>query len=151
MGFMEIISADIKTAMLAKEKEKLAALRDIKAKLMLEATSGSGDSEVSDATAAKIVMKLHKQRMETYQLYIEQGREDLAADELFQANVIEHYLPKMMSEDEVAAKVKETILSIGATGPQDMGKIMGVLSKELAGKAEGHLISKQVKEQLSML
>ena len=150
MSFLEIISADIKTAMLAREKEKLAALRDIKAKLMLEATSG-GDTEVSDATAMKIVMKLHKQRVETYDLYVAQGREDLAADELFQAKVIEAYLPQMMSEAEITEVVKNTILSVDAKGPQDMGKLMGVLSKELAGKAEGQLISKIVKEQLSSL
>ncbi len=150
MGFMEVISADIKTAMLAKEKEKLAALRDIKAKLMLEATAG-GSTEVSDATAMKIVMKLHKQRVETYDLYIAQGREDLAADELFQAKVIEAYLPQMMSEADVIEVVKTTIKNVGAIGPQDIGKLMGVLSKELAGKAEGQLISKVVKEQLGAL
>ena len=150
MSFLEIISADIKTAMLAREKEKLAALRDIKAKLMSEATSG-GDTEVSDATAMKIVMKLHKQRVETYDLYVAQGREDLPADELFQATVIEAYLPQMMSEAEITEVVKNTILSVDAKGPQDMGKLMGVLSKELAGKAEGQLISKIVKEQLSSL
>lgn len=150
MSFMDIISADIKTAMLAKEKEKLAALRDIKAKLMLEATSG-GDAEVSEATASKIVLKLHKQRMETYQLYTEQGREDLAADELFQAQVIEQYLPKMMTEAEITAAVQAVMQQVDAKGPQDMGKLMGVLSKELAGKAEGQLISKIVKEQLSTL
>lgn len=150
MSFMDIISADIKSAMLAKEKEKLAALRDIKAKLMLEATSG-GDSDVSDATAMKIVMKLHKQRVETYQLYIEQNREDLAADELFQAGVIEHYLPKMMSEQEVETAVLNAISSLGAKGPQDIGKLMGFLSKDLAGKADGQMISKIVKDQLNNL
>ena len=150
MSFMDIISADIKAAMLAKEKEKLAALRDIKAKLMIEATSG-GDGEVTDAAAMKIVMKLHKQRVETYELFIAQGREDLAADELFQAKVIEAYLPQMMSEDEVTAAVKAKVAEVGATGPQDMGKVMGALTKELAGKAEGQMISKIVKEVLGSL
>jgi uncharacterized protein YqeY len=97
MGFMEQISADIKNAMLAKEKEKLQALRDIKSKLLLEATSGNG--EVSDDVAVKIIMKLHKQRMETYAVYVAQNREDLAKDELFEAQVMEVYLPKMMSEE----------------------------------------------------
>ena len=96
-------------------------------------------------------MKLHKQRVETYDLYIAQGREDLAADELFQAKVIEAYLPQMMSEADVIEVVKTTIKNVGATGPQDIGKLMGVLSKELAGKAEGQLISKVVKEQLGAL
>lgn len=148
MNFTDRINADIKSAMLAKEKEKLAALRDIKSKLLLEATSG-GDAEISDATAAKIVMKMHKQRMDTYTLYIEQGREDLAADELFQAKVIEEYMPKMMSEDEIRAEVQQAIAQTGASAPSDMGKVMGVLSSKLAGKADGKIISTLVKEELS--
>jgi uncharacterized protein YqeY len=150
MTFTERINSDIKNAMLAKEKEKLAALRDIKSKLLLEATSGSG-GEVSEETAVKICMKLHKQRMETYQIYVAQGREDLAADELFQANVIEAYLPAMLSEDDVRAKVQEAIANLGATGPQDMGKVMGSLSAALAGQADGKLISSLVKEELAKL
>ncbi len=148
MNFTDRINADIKSAMLAKEKEKLAALRDIKSKLLLEATSG-GDAEISDATAAKIVMKMHKQRMDTYTLYIEQGREDLAADELFQAKVIEEYMPKMMTEDEIRAEVQQAIAQTGASSPSDMGKVMGVLSSKLAGKADGKIISTLVKEELS--
>ncbi|MFN5415724.1 MAG: GatB/YqeY domain-containing protein [Flavobacteriia bacterium] len=147
MTFTEKINADIKTAMLAKDKEKLAALRDIKSKLMLEATSGAG--EVSEETAMKIVMKLYKQRMETYQLYIEQNREDLAKDEIFQAQVIEAYMPKMLSEDEVRTEVINAIAQSGAKGPQEMGKVMGILSGKLAGKADGKLISTLVKEELS--
>ena len=147
MGFTELINEDIKKAMLAREKEKLAALRDIKSKLLLEATSGNG--EVSEEAAIKICMKLHKQRMETYELYVAQNRQDLADDELFQAKVIEAYLPKMMSEDEVRASVAAAIESLGATGPQDMGKVMGLASKELAGKADGKAISEQVKTLLA--
>jgi uncharacterized protein YqeY len=134
----ETINSAIKTAMLAKDKERLAALRDIKSKLLLEATSG-GSGEVSEEAAMKICMKLHKQRMETYDLYIAQNREDLAADELFQAKVIEEYLPKMLSEDEVRAEVIAAIAQTGASGPQEMGKVMGVLSGKLAGKADGKL------------
>jgi uncharacterized protein YqeY len=147
MGFTELINEDIKKAMLAREKEKLAALRDIKSKLLLEATSGNG--EVSEEAAMKICMKLHKQRMETYELYIAQNRQDLADDELFQAKVIEAYMPKMMSEDEVRASVAAAIETLGATGPQDMGKVMGVLSGKLAGKADGKLIATLVKEMLA--
>jgi uncharacterized protein YqeY len=147
MSFTEKINTDIKNAMLAKDKEKLAVLRDIKSKLLLEATSGNG--EASDDTAIKICVKLHKQRMETYEIYKTQGREDLAADELFQAQVIEGYLPKMMSEDEVRAEVVAAIASTGAAGPQDMGKVMGVLSGKLAGKADGKLIATLVKETLA--
>lgn len=147
MSFTDQINADIKTAMLAKEKEKLAALRDIKSKLLLEATSGSG-TEISDEIAIKICMKLYKQRMETYELYKQRNREDLAQDELFQAQVIEQYLPKMMSEDEVRTAVKNTIAETGASSLKDLGKVMGILSKELAGKADGKVISALVKELL---
>jgi hypothetical protein len=147
MTFTERINADIKAAMLAKEKEKLAALRDIKSKLMLEATSGAG--EVSEEVAMKIVMKLHKQRMDTYTLYIEQNREDLAHDEIFQAQIIEAYLPKMLSEDEIRVEVQAAIAQTGASGPQEMGKVMGILTSKLAGKADGKVISSLVKEELS--
>ena len=148
MSFTETINTAIKTAMLAKDKERLAALRDIKSKLLLEATSG-GSGEVSEEAAMKICMKLHKQRMETYELYIAQNREDLAADELFQAKVIEEYLPKMLTEDEVRAEVIAAIAQTGASGPQEMGKVMGVLTGKLAGKADGKLISSLVKEELA--
>ena len=147
MTFTEQINADIKAAMIAKEKEKLAALRDIKSKLLLEATSGSG--EVSEEAAMKIVMKLHKQRMETYELYVKENREDLAADEIFQAKVIEQYLPKMMTEEEIKAEVTAAIAQTGASGPQEMGKVMGVLTSKLAGKADGKVISTLVKEALA--
>lgn len=148
MSFTDKINSDIKSAMLAKDKEKLAVLRDIKSKLLLEATSGSG-GEVTEEAAMKICMKLHKQRMETYAIYIAQGREDLATEELFQAKVLEEYLPKMMSEEEVKAEVLAAIVSTGASGPQDMGKVMGVLSGILAGKADGKIISMFVKEALA--
>ncbi len=148
MSFTDKINTDIKNAMLAREKEKLAALRDIKSKLLLEATSG-GSGEVSDEAAMKICMKLHKQRIETYELYKTQGRQDLADEELFQAKVIEEYLPKMLSEDEVKAEVVAAIAQVGASGPQDMGKVMGALTGKLAGKADGKLIAALVKEALS--
>lgn len=146
MAFIDQINADIKKAMLAREKERLAPLRDIKAKLLLEATSGSG--EITDATAMKIIMKLHKQRVETYDLYMKENREDLAADEKFQADVISAYLPKMMSEEEILKEVRDAIESTGAAGPQDMGKVMGILSGKLAGKADGKLIANTVKAEL---
>lgn len=148
MAFMDQINADIKAAMLAKEKEKLAALRDIKSKLLLEATSG-GSGEVTEEAAAKIVMKLYKQRMDTHALYIEQGREDLAADEIFQAKVIEAYMPEMMSEEEIKAEAEAAIAATGASGPQDMGKVMGMLSGKLAGKADGKVIAATVKSLLN--
>ena len=148
MTFTERINLDIKNAILAKEKEKLAALRDIKSKLLLEATSGA-DAEVSEETAIKICMKLHKQRMETYALYNEQARPDLAAEELYQAQVIEAYLPKMLTEDEMRAEVQAAIAQTGASGPQDMGKVMGVIKGQTAGKADGGTVSGLVKEALN--
>jgi uncharacterized protein YqeY len=141
MNFTERINQDIKNAMLAKEKERLAALRDIKSKLMLEATSGSG--EVTDEAANKIVLKLHKQRMETYNLY--------ADEEIFQAKVIEEYLPKMLSDDEIRSVVAEKIQVTGAAGPADMGKVMGAVNGQIAGQADGKRVAELVKEALSKL
>lgn len=148
MGLTERINEDIKAAMKAKEKEKLAALRDIKSKLLLEATSGSGGT-IDEATENKIIMKLHKQRMDTHAIYVEQNRQDLADDELFQAKIIEEYMPKMMSESEIEEVAKKTIEQVQASEMKDLGKVMGVLSKELAGKADGKLISQIVKKLLS--
>ena len=148
MTFTERINNDIKSAMLAKEKEKLAALRDIKSKLLLEATAGP-DSQVSEEAAMKICLKLHKQRMETHALYVAQNREDLAAEELFQAQVIEAYLPKMLSEEEIRHEVRKSIEELGANGPQDMGKVMGALTSKLTGKADGKVISSLVKAELT--
>jgi uncharacterized protein YqeY len=150
MSLTEKINQDIKTAMLAKDKERLAALRDIKSKLLLEATAGS-TGEVSEEAENKIVLKLHKQRMDTYELYIAQNREDLAVDELAQAKVIEEYLPKMMSDDEVRAAIATQIAAVSATGPQDMGKVMGPVSGKLAGKADGKRVAELVKEALANL
>jgi uncharacterized protein YqeY len=150
MSLTEKINQDIKTAMLAKDKERLSALRDIKSKLLLEATAGS-TGEVSQEAENKIVLKLHKQRMDTYELYIAQNREDLAVDELAQAKVIEEYLPKMMSDDEVRAAIAEQIAAVSASGPQDMGKVMGPVSGKLAGKADGKRVAELVKEALANL
>ena len=148
MSIASTINYHIKQAMLAKDKDRLAALRDVKSKILLEATSGSG-SEVSDEVAMKICLKLYKQRMETYELYIAQGREDIASDEMIQAKVIEEFLPKQLSEEEINAEIKTAIATLGVTGPQDMGKLMGHLSAKLSGKADGKLIASLVKAALS--
>ena len=148
MSIAATINDHIKQAMLAKDKDRLAALRDVKSKILLEATSGSG-SEVSDEVAMKICLKLYKQRMETYELYIAQGREDLASDELVQAKVIEEFLPKQLSEEEINAEITAAITTLGVTGPQDMGKLMGHLSAKLSGKADGKVISTLVRAALN--
>ena len=147
MSLTERINNDIKDAMKARESEKLAALRDIKSKLLLEATSGSG--EISEDVENGIVMKLYKQRIDTYDLYIKEGREDLAKDEKFQAGIIEAYMPKMMSREEIQVIVKEKIAASGASGPGDIGKVMGPIMGMLKGKADGSLISEVVKEELA--
>ena len=141
-----MINEAIKKAMLARDKDRLEPLRDIKSKLLLESTSGNG--EVSEETALKICMKLHKQRIETYDLYISQNRADLAEVELLQANIIQEFLPKMLSEEDIKIEVIAAISQTGASGPQDMGKVMGILSAKLAGNADGKIIASLVKQEL---
>lgn len=148
MSLTEQINNDIKEAMKAREKERLEALRDIKSKLLLEATSGSSDG-ITEAVENKIILKMHKQRMDTYAIYVEQGREDLAADELFQAKVIEEYMPKMLSAEEIKSEVEAIITAVAASGPQDMGKVMGAVTKKLAGKADGKAVADIVKALLN--
>ncbi|MFT5821927.1 MAG: hypothetical protein ACI8ZM_003183 [Crocinitomix sp.] len=148
MSLTDRINEDIKTAMKARDKDKLAALRDVKSKLLLEATSG-GDGTVSDEAANKIVMKLYKQRVDTFDLYIKEGREDLAVDEKAQAEIIKVYMPEMMSEDDVRKVVQDKIAAMRASGPQDIGKVMGPIMGQLNGKADGKLISTIVKEELN--
>ena len=147
MSLTEQINNDIKKAMLAKEKEKLAALRAIKSALLLEGTK-DGSGEVSDDKGLEIIAKLVKQRKDSSAIYKEQGREDLAVDEDFQVEVLSTYLPEQMSEDEVRQVVKDTIAQVGASGPQDMGKVMGPVMGKLKGKADGKMISALVKEEL---
>lgn len=147
MSLANKITNDIKNAMLAKDKDRLAALRDIKAKLLLEATSGAG--EITEAVELKVVNKLYKQRMEALALYEEQGREDLAHDERVQAEVLKEFLPQMMSEDEIRDIVIQKILTLGISSPKEMGKLMGVLTKEFAGKADGKIVADIVKQALT--
>ena len=146
MSFTNMINEAIKKAMLARDKDRLEPLRDIKSKLLLESTSGNG--EVSEETALKICMKLYKQRIETYDLYIAQNRADLAEVEFLQANIIQEFLPKMLSEEDIKIEVIAAISQSGASGPQDMGKVMGILSVKLAGKADGKIIASLVKVEL---
>lgn len=148
MSLADQINGDIKQAMLAKDKDKLAALRAVKSEILLEATKG-GDAAVSDEAALKIIQKLVKQRKDSASIYVEQGREDLAKDELFQIDVLSAYLPAQMGEDDVRKVVQEVIAQVGAAGPQDIGKVMGPIMGKLNGKADGKLISTLVKEELS--
>ena len=149
MELFDIISNDIKEAMKAKDKVALDTLRNIK-KVLLEAMTaqGAGDT-VSNETAIKIIQKLVKQGKESAELYQSQNRPELAQEELAQVEVMNRYLPKQMSEEEIAAVIKEIIAQVGAAGPQDMGKVMGVATKQLAGKAVGKMISTIVKQLLA--
>ncbi|HLP11321.1 MAG TPA: GatB/YqeY domain-containing protein [Flavobacteriales bacterium] len=146
MSLTEKINADIKTAMLAREKDKLEALRAVKAALLLEATKGS--NEVTPEVEVKILHKLYKQRSESAEIFTQQGRKDLADAEVFQADIIKAYLPAQLSEDEIKAAVKEVIDQVGAKGPADMPKVMGPVMQKLSGKADGKLISSIVKQML---
>jgi len=145
MTLFDLVNNDIKSAMMAKEKEKLEALRGIKAAFLVAKTEKGASDELPDDTAMKILQKMAKQRRETADIYIQQQRPELAEVELFQAQVIEAYLPKPLSEDEIKAILKDIIVQVGASGPSDMGKVMGVASKQLAGKADGKIISALVK------
>lgn len=147
MNIQEQIQNDIKEAMKAKDREKLAALRDIKSKLLLEMTKDGSDS-VDEGAAMKILNKLAKQRDEAAAIYKEQGREDLAAEELAQAKVIKAYLPEQLSEGEIEKNVKAIIAETGASSMADMGKVMGKASAAMAGVADGKVISGIVRKLL---
>ncbi|MBQ8888405.1 MAG: GatB/YqeY domain-containing protein [Bacteroidaceae bacterium] len=148
MEMFDRISNDIKEAMKAKDKVRLETLRNIK-KVFLEAKTAPGANDtLTDEAAMKIMQKLVKQGKDSATLYNEQGRADLAEAELAQVAVIETYLPKQMSAEELEAALKAIIAEVGATGPKDMGKVMGTATKKLAGLAEGRAISAKVKELL---
>ena len=151
MSLVNTINADIKKAMLAREKDKLEALRAIKSALLLEATKEGAGDEISPEVEAKIVQKLYKQRMDALAIYKDQNRADLAEVEEQQAEVIKVYLPEQMDEEEVVKIVQETISSMGASGPSNMGKVMGAVMGKLKGKADGSLISSTVKSELGKL
>lgn len=148
MTLEQRINEEIKQAMLAKEAQRLAALRAVKAAILLEKTSGAAH-ELTDADVVKIMQKLVKQRKESAQLYKEAGRKELAANELAEAGFIEVFLPKQLSAEELKAKLTEIIAEVGAQSPADMGKVMGVATKRLAGLADGREISAAVKQLLS--
>ncbi|MDD3077682.1 MAG: GatB/YqeY domain-containing protein [Paludibacter sp.] len=145
----EQISADIKTAMLAREKVTLEALRGIKKEFLEAKTAKGSDGTLHDDVAIKILQKMIKQRKESAEIYASQNRQDLAENELAESTVIERYLPAQMSDAELEAEVAAIIAQVGAAGPQDMGKVMGVASKQLAGKTEGKLIADKVKTLLT--
>lgn len=149
MNLFDQISEDIKSAMKARDKVRLATLRNVK-KVFLEAKTAPGANDtLEDADAMKILQKLAKQGKESASTFVQSGRQDLADDELAQVTVIEEYLPKPLSEEEIQVIVKDIIAQTGASSMKDMGKVMGMASKQMAGKAEGGVISGIVKKLLA--
>ncbi len=149
MNLFDQVSNDIKSAMLAKDKVRLEALRGIKKEFLEAKTAKGADGELTDDMAMKILAKMVKQRKESAQIYTEQNRPDLAEPALAEAAGIETYLPKQMNEEELTEALKAIIAQVGATTPQEMGKVMGVATKQLAGRADGRAISAKVKELLA--
>lgn len=150
MGLEHLINQDIKEAMLAKNRRKLEALRAIKAALLLEKTGGGlGDAEIPETVELKLLQKLVKQRRDTAKIYREQNRPELAEEEEYQASIIEKYLPEQMSEEEIKTVIETVIAQTGASSMKDMGKVMGLVSKQLAGKADNKTVAAMVKQMLT--
>ncbi|OFX28279.1 MAG: glutamyl-tRNA amidotransferase [Bacteroidetes bacterium GWA2_31_9] len=148
MSLIDKINEDIKKAMLAREKEKLEALRSVKAALLLMKTE-KGSEEITPEKEIQLLNKLVKQRKESADIYIQNKRQELADKELFEARIIAVYLPAQMSVEEVEEEIKKIIAEVGAKLPSDMGKVMGKASKQFAGKADNKLVSEIVKKLLS--
>ncbi|MGN7821918.1 GatB/YqeY domain-containing protein [Chitinophaga varians] len=142
------INAEIKTAMLGKKEADLRALRAIKAAILLAKTAEGSTGELTEADESKLLQKLAKQRKDSLEIFRQQNREDLAKKEEEELEVIERFLPKQMTEDELRVALADIIASVGASSPADMGKVMGAATKQLAGKADGKAISAMVKELL---
>ncbi|SHE53118.1 GatB/YqeY domain-containing protein [Dysgonomonas macrotermitis] len=149
MNLFDQVSEDIKDAMRAKDKIRLEALRGAKKEFIEAKTSKDGHGELNDDVAIKIIQKMVKQRKDSADIYVSQDRPDLAEKELSEVAVLEQYLPKQLTPEELEAKLKAIIAQVGAAGPSDMGKVMGVATKELAGLAAGRAISETVKKLLS--
>lgn len=149
MELYNTIDAHIKAAMLAKDKVRLQALRGIKKEFIEGKTAPGNNGELSEDAATKILVKMAKQRRESAKIYQEQNRADLAETELAELAVIEEFLPKALSEEELTAELKKIIEAVGASSPAEMGKVMGLATKALAGRADGRAISAKVKELLA--
>ena len=149
MSLFDTINEDIKKAMLARDHARLLALRGVKKEFLEAKTAEGAGGELTDATATKIIAKMVKQRKESAAIYTGQNRDDLAQSELAEVAVLEEYLPKQLTDEELTAAVKAIIEQVGATSMKEMGKVMGVASKQLAGKAEGGVISAKVTQLLA--
>ena len=151
MDLFDKISDDIKKAMLARDAVRLESLRGIKKEFLEAKTAKGSDGTLPDEKAVQILSKMIKQRKESAEIYTQQNRPELAEAELAQAAVIEEYMPKQLSDEELTAALREIIARVGATSPKEMGKVMGVASKRLAGRAEGKAISACVKDMLAAI
>ena len=149
MSLQQEVMEALKVAMKSKDQTALAALRSIKSAILLAQTESGAKEELTEEQELKILQKQVKQRRDSAAVYLEQGREDLATPELAEADIISEFLPEALSEEEIEKVVEETINKVGAEGMKDMGKVMGIVSKELAGKADGKTISTIVKNKLS--
>ncbi|MCH4821771.1 GatB/YqeY domain-containing protein [Gramella lutea] len=149
MSLQEKVMVEMKAAMKAKDSAKLEALRAVKGAILLANTESSSKDGLTEEEEMKLLQKLVKQRKDSAQIYKEQGREDLAEPEIKQAEVIEQFLPEQMSEAEIEAEIDKIIADTGASGMQDMGKVMGMATGKLAGKADGKTISTIVRKKLS--
>ncbi|MDX1629215.1 MAG: GatB/YqeY domain-containing protein [Fulvivirga sp.] len=149
MSLKQKIDQDIKKAMLEKRKDELTALRAIKSAILLAETEKGGGAGISEEAEIKLLTKAAKQRKESAELYKKEGRDDLADKEMLEYEVIGRYLPKQLSKEELERELKQIIDEVGAQGPQDMGKVMGVATKKLAGRAEGKSISEVVRDLLA--
>ena len=149
MNLKEQIDLDIKSAMLAKKREELETLRSIKSQILLAETEKGGEEKLSEETGNKMLMKMAKQRKESAEIFQQQNREDLYQKEMFQLEVINRYLPQPLSEEELNLSLQEIINSVQATGLKDMGKVMGLASKKLAGRVDGKVLSEAVKKILT--
>ncbi len=149
MSLEEKVMGEMKEAMRAKDEAALRTLRAIKAAILIEKTADGANGEISEATELKMLQKMAKQRRDSLDIFVQQNREDLAVKEREELAILDRFLPKQMSTEELQAELKTIIAQVGATSAADMGKVMGVASKQLAGKADGKAISEQVKALLS--
>tara|TARA_R110002051_G_scaffold216623_2_gene280911 strand:- start:515 stop:967 length:453 start_codon:yes stop_codon:yes gene_type:complete len=149
MSLKQKIESEIKSAMIAKDKTRLGALRSIKSLILLEETKSGAKAEITEEDELKLLTKAAKQRKDSADIYQQQNRDDLYEVEMAELKVLQEFLPAAMSDEEITAAIKEIIAQTGASSPKDMGKVMGVASKQLAGKADGKVISEKVKAILN--
>ncbi|WP_111318636.1 GatB/YqeY domain-containing protein [Algoriphagus chordae] len=149
MSLKQKIESEIKSAMIARDKTRLGALRSIKSLILLEETKSGAKAEISEEDELKLLTKAAKQRKDSAEIYKTQGREDLLEVEMAELEILQEFLPAAMTDEEITAAIQEIIAQTGASSPKDMGKVMGVASKQLAGKADGKVISEKVKAILN--